>query len=409
MSAVTLTLDGFVFQDFEIPDEMPWGGAQSLSSKKLIGGARIVDAMGADDRPIEWTGRFRGADAVSRALQLDTKRRAGKSVALTWGQFSYQVKIASFLPIYQRDNEIPYSISCEVISQAPASTAASSIGVDQMVGADMASISSLSASIMAEAANPLSALALVNSVIQAPGAFLTNAQGLLASALGLGPTGALGLVRGLIAAPGVFAGTLGDLVGSLEDAISAIPNFATATRSDLAGVFSALGLTREAVAGCIATAEVDLGFPDAPGGVDAGVPAAQLVPILLAQASATQQASSLQDMASYLGRIESNLNALGASGAQTLMAGQDLYAVAASVYGDAAEWVTIAAVNGLSDPEIDGIQMILVPPTPSKADGVLAEILDAAPGVVTVVLPTPNNEGELDFSNPDNSEYLPGI
>src|SRR5438874_2012627 len=47
MSDVTLTLDGFVFRDFEIPDALPFGGAQALSMKRLIGGARISDAMGA--------------------------------------------------------------------------------------------------------------------------------------------------------------------------------------------------------------------------------------------------------------------------------------------------------------------------------------------------------------------------
>jgi hypothetical protein len=348
MSDTTLTLDGFVFQDFEIPDEVPFGGPHSLSTKKFIGGARKVDAMGDDPKPLEWSGRFRGPNAVSRANQVLAKKVAGKQVALTWGQFSYQVVIRSFDPIYQRDNEIPYSISCEVVSQA-ATAPAPTIGVDQMVNGDMSSISDLSDTIMSAAADPLGALALVNSVIQTPGA------------------------------------VIGDLVGTLSTAVGAIPSFAQATRSSLSGVFSALGNLQGAVTNCTAAAEVDLGSTDNPGGVDPGLSPAAMVPILLAQVSATAQASSLHTMSAYVGRIQTNLNALGASGAQTLLAGQDLYAVAQKTLGDATAWVDIARVNGITDPEINGIQSILVPPTSSSSDGVLSEVLDASPGQVDVI------------------------
>jgi hypothetical protein len=219
---------------------------------------------------------------------------------------------------------------------------------------------------MTEAANPLAGLALVNAAVTSPGA------------------------------------VLGDLMGALVTAVGAVPSFASATRADLSGVFAALSAAQAAVTGCIAAAEVDLGSTDAPGGVDPGVAAPQLVPLLLAQTSAAAQASSLQDMASYLGRIQTNLNALGASGARVIVAGGDLYGVAADAYGDATAWVDIARVNGLTDPEIDGIQTILIPPIPSKADGVLAEVLDASPGEIDVALPTDfGSFGILDFSDPD--------
>lgn len=377
MSDVTLTLDDFVFTGFEVPDEIGFGGGQALSVKKLIGGMRIIDAMGADDKALEWTGRHRGPDALSRAFLLDAKRRSGQQVTLTFGQFSFQVVVANYLPVYQRDNEIPYSITCEVLTQA-SNAAAPTVGVDQMVTGDMGSISSLSDDIMSVAQDVQGALALVNSVIQTPGA------------------------------------VIGDLVSDLSDAVGLIPSFASAARASLSGVFSAIGTLQGALTNCIAAAEIDLGSTDAPGGVDAGLSGPQLVAVLNAQTSATAQSSSLQSMASYVGRISTNLNALGASGAKTLMAGADLYFAAQQAYGDATAWVDIARVNGVTDPEIVGIQSILVPPTPSNADGVLQEVLDASPGAVTVIDTSVSGSGSeapgtLDFSDPDNSGLLPGL
>lgn len=374
MSTVTLTLDGFVFQDFEIPEAIPFGGAQALSIKRLIGGERVIDAMGADDRPLEWVGRFRGKDAVSRALQLDAKRRAGRAVSLTWGELSFQVIIARFEPVYQQAFEVPYSISCEVVPAPLAASVNADVGVDQMVKGDLAKISALAARISAVAMDAQTALIQVNNLITAPGRALS------------------------------------DLVGALSDAIGVVPNFAASTRASLAPVFNALNSVRGAVGGYIDAADETLGSAVTVGAVDPGAPASQLVAALLAQSSAMAQASDLQDLDSYLGRIQTNLDAIGASGSRVLMAGGDLYRVAADTYGSAAEWVSIARVNGLTDPEIQGFQTILVPPTPSKRDGVLDEVLDAAPGAVDVSLvATVGDFGELDFSNPDDAILIAGL
>lgn len=371
---VTLTLDGFVFQDFEIPSEIAFGGSQALSVKKLIGGERVIDAMGSDDRPLEWSGRFRGKDAVSRALQLDAKRRAGRAVSLTWGELSFQVIIARFEPVFQQAFEVPYSISCEVVPAPLASSVNADVGVDQMVKGDLDKITALAGRISAFAADAQTALIRVNNLITAPGAALS------------------------------------DLVGAFTDAAALVPNFASATRASLAPMFTALSALRAAVDGYLGAADDTLSLAANPGAVDPGVSAPLLVTALIDQVSAMTQASDLQDLASYLGRVDTNLNAIGASGSRVLMAGGDLYALAAEAYGSAAEWVSIARVNGLTDPEIQGFQTVLVPPTPSKTDGVLTDVLDASPGAVDVSLAaTVPDFGGLDFSNPDDAIFIPAL
>jgi hypothetical protein len=128
----------FEFSGFEIPEVLPFGGEQALGIQKLLGGARVIDAMGADDAPLSWSGRFRGPSASSRATYLDAKRRAGRPMTLAWADFNYTVFIQSFVADYQRDWEIPYRISCVVVQDnRNPNTTLQQPTVDQMVNEDL--------------------------------------------------------------------------------------------------------------------------------------------------------------------------------------------------------------------------------------------------------------------------------
>ena len=136
---VILNLGGVLFQDFEIPEKITGGGAQSLDVKKFIGGARIIDALGSDDDEITWDGRFRGSVAEARCQQLDIMRKQGAPVTLTWSTFSYQVLIKRFKFDYQQPFEIPYSISLEVLLDNNAPPAGILQSLDQVFGTNLSS------------------------------------------------------------------------------------------------------------------------------------------------------------------------------------------------------------------------------------------------------------------------------
>jgi hypothetical protein len=141
---VALVLGDFVFQDFEIPGDkdggFPFGGEQAGHLHKLPGGVRIFDAQGPDDYGLTWSGRFRGANALSRAMQLDSMRRAGGLLQLTALSLSYSVVIRWFKPAILRPWEINYTIYLDVITDnnhgidntIPAT-------LDSLVGGDIAS------------------------------------------------------------------------------------------------------------------------------------------------------------------------------------------------------------------------------------------------------------------------------
>ena len=120
--SVVLTIGDISFTYFESPQEINFGGKQSLSIHKMIGGQRFIDSMGVDDAPISWEGRFRGSNAVDRANALDYLRRTGQPVQLSWYSFKRLVVIEEFEPKFQQFYEVPYKITVQVLENQDATT-----------------------------------------------------------------------------------------------------------------------------------------------------------------------------------------------------------------------------------------------------------------------------------------------
>jgi hypothetical protein len=184
---VFLTLGGIIFQDFEVPDSIGTGGEQSLVVHKLPGGARVVDAMGADHRDISWSGRFRSGNAEARARLLDGYRIGGRQFLLQWSTYRYRVVVKSFEPNYQQPFEIPYTISCLVVSDESAPVLTGIPGIDAIIGSDLGAALGLSdslgvAQIATAVATAQQAISTVTTLKNAPASSLANITGTLAAA-----------------------------------------------------------------------------------------------------------------------------------------------------------------------------------------------------------------------------------
>ncbi len=220
---VILTLGGVIFQDFEIPESIGTGGDQALVVHKMPGGARIIDAMGADHRDIGWSGRFRGNGAESRARQLDGYRIAGQPLTLTWSTYRYQVIVKSFEATYQQPFEIPYSLSCVVVSDESSPILAGIPGLDELIGSDLANALTLGgainvSSVTGALSTVQSAIGAVNTLKNAPAGSITN----IAATIGLAQQASLGVVtqaEGALAAAGAF--TPGTSPTALASSLSA--------------------------------------------------------------------------------------------------------------------------------------------------------------------------------------------
>jgi hypothetical protein len=134
---MALILGGFSFTDYAIPEVVPQGGEHNLVVHKLIGGNRVVDAMGPDDHDISWSGRFQGPGATGKAIALDQLRKAGAQLPLVVDSQFYTVAIRKFEWDYQRSYQILYKITCVVVSSMGGAIALPTT-LDVLIGADMA-------------------------------------------------------------------------------------------------------------------------------------------------------------------------------------------------------------------------------------------------------------------------------
>lgn len=136
MSDTTLFLGEVQFKEFEIPDSIRAGGAQSLFRHKYAGGLRTIDAMGPDDADIPWSGIFLDGTAQDRCKQLDIIRRQGKPVVLAWAGYQYLVVVASFEWDFKRTWHIPYSITLAVVQDQTQPGQSASQDVDSQTELD---------------------------------------------------------------------------------------------------------------------------------------------------------------------------------------------------------------------------------------------------------------------------------
>lgn len=212
----------------EVPGSMPFGGTQQLAIHELPGGTRVIDAIGARERDIEWSGTFLAGSAVARARAVDAMRIAGVPVSLSWADFKRRVVIKEFSPDYSRSGSVvPYHISCVVLPlAAPAATAtvASSVGGDlaSALGISGLAASASSALATAQAAVPVAAVLTGGG---ATAVSLIGSVSLAGTALTAMQTSAGTALAGIGGAGGLFGGTSGVLGASCaQDALAASTN-----------------------------------------------------------------------------------------------------------------------------------------------------------------------------------------
>ena len=178
MPTPTIVLGDLVFDPgyttFDVPDKMPWGGAQRLGVHQLPGGIRIVDAMGPDDLDLTWSGMFFGPDATEKGRYLDYLRKRGGPVTLSWDSFQYTVVVERFEGDFERYYQVPYKISCKVIEDLTQPTSGpQQSGLDDLIRADMTNVLSVAQAL---------GMTVTGSL---PGPFSTTLGAVIASATGV--------------------------------------------------------------------------------------------------------------------------------------------------------------------------------------------------------------------------------
>jgi hypothetical protein len=118
MDGDALLLGPVLFQAFEVPAWVRFGGRQRLAVHALPGSGRVVDALGADEGDLAWSGAFSGPDAGLRAQMLDELRRSGQPLLCAWSGWAYQVVIAAFEAQSAGPWWVPYRLRLLVLYDA---------------------------------------------------------------------------------------------------------------------------------------------------------------------------------------------------------------------------------------------------------------------------------------------------
>ncbi|MGN6085784.1 hypothetical protein [Trinickia sp.] len=330
----TLTLDTpngtFTFSGAEVPESIPFGGQHLLDVKKMIGGRRRINAMGADDAPLAWSGLLLYSSALDRARFLDSVRREGLQCTLSWDALRYTVVVAEFRATYKYPFRIPYWIRFEVIEDQTATVdSVPAVTPAQVLATDMSRMGTLSNCIGDSTLNGLignlnAAMSAVQSAVQP-------------------------IANGLKAVTSFISGVANcadQIVNTVESAVASVaaPLLAVTSR----------------VQSMIATAENTVANTAA---IVAGAPAATNVFNALSKMNSAVQLPELYELRSICARMQSNLPLVSTpTSAKTVtVGGGDLYTLAAFHYGDASQWTKIAAANGITDPMLTGINTLIIP------------------------------------------------
>jgi len=145
MATDTLILGGIIFDEWSTPKRICLGGAQAMAVHKLPGGSRVIDTLGPDDSDYNWSGTFYGNDAQSKVRALDALRISGAVVPLVWGGNFWSVIVSHFEASPERYPQLwHYDITVVVaVNSMAGALGAITQGIDQLLGADMATGMSL--------------------------------------------------------------------------------------------------------------------------------------------------------------------------------------------------------------------------------------------------------------------------
>ena len=194
MADATLLLGPVLFQDFEVPASINFGGGQRAAVHRLIGGSRIIDTLGRDDADIRFAGVLSGSNATLRARTLDELRTTGLPLALTWDVFYYTVVLTRFDSDYRNGWWIPFRVECTVLRDEAATIVDNVASLAQDATGDVSSALTWSGGTVTSLGGLPSAMAAPDATTRGSAAYLAAQADLLSAqndlSLAIGTAGA---------------------------------------------------------------------------------------------------------------------------------------------------------------------------------------------------------------------------
>lgn len=181
MLDVALLLGPVEFRSLEIPPQINFGGAQRLAVHQLLGGQRVIDALGRSDGEIVFNGIFSGTNASLRARLVDELRSAGDPLPLVWDVFFFTVLIAQFEAEYQNPGWVPYRIRCTVLRDEASAIIGAALSLAASALADITAASGLAGAAGVDLSAAVAAVTAPGATVRGTAAYV-SAQNATAAA-----------------------------------------------------------------------------------------------------------------------------------------------------------------------------------------------------------------------------------
>lgn len=309
-----VTLGSVTLQGFEVPDEAPWGGEQALTVHKMIGGARVIDAMGRDDRLVEIKGLFLSPDADSRAQQIDAMRKAGLPVIWSYGSHVYSVVIRAFLPNFKQLGRIPYHLKLEILIDYSQPSALVELSIDDQFSDAILTVGSLCTGLLG------GLLGVASLVFSTAALALSAVNAAIGIATGLVPGFLVGLpvplagmqVQLALMIGAVSSGVAGPVVAQIEAAIAIGGSIAASSADNIAAAVAQVVAAQQMTAAAIAFSETILSYQAVTGGIAPGQNPTQNAGNLVIFAAVTAAEAQMQALQAQLAVMQELLQGQGA-------------------------------------------------------------------------------------------------
>ena len=163
-----IVLGNIVLVGHEVPSRITVGGAHAVTIHRLPGGGRVIDAMGADDGAISWSGYFTGPFAAIRARMVDRLRKTGEIVGVSFGDYVFNVVVVHFeYDLQDRGALLSYRLRMEILPDISLQTNTTPAAIASQMLVDVSSAALVLAG--AGMATADDAMANLKNVLSLPG------------------------------------------------------------------------------------------------------------------------------------------------------------------------------------------------------------------------------------------------
>ena len=159
-----------------------------------------------------------------------------------------------------------------------------------------------------------------------------------------------------------------DAVATVQTAVAKVKDIAHATIETVQTIVRPIIAAQQIVHNAISSLESTARSITTLGGLLPGNPIAKTVNNLLSQADSMTRLPALYQLSNVLYRLDKNVRSgQTADGVKTVtQSGGNLMTLASQIYGDQSLWTSIASANTITDPQITGIQTLVIPSNPSS-------------------------------------------